>query len=114
MPINQRLCILQCTAGYPATSELNLRVINQPSASGSRTWWSGGLARQRDCDGRGAFMLGARVVREALHAERAMKGTDHAFSWSGGAAPHGPRFYSAARGPRADGVKSNYPSERAP
>ena len=28
MPINQQLCILQCTAGYPAEfEELNLNVI---------------------------------------------------------------------------------------
>ena len=81
MPINQQLCILQCTAAYPVNPEdMHLRVIKtyrdtfQDVVIGLSDHESGiSLAIV-------AYMLGARVVEKHFTLNRAWRGTDHAFS----------------------------------
>ena len=68
--INPQIAILQCTAGYPAEwDELDLRVIATyrerfPDAVVGFSSHDNGIAMAV-----AAYMLGARVDREALHAE---------------------------------------------
>ncbi|MBI4263017.1 MAG: N-acetylneuraminate synthase family protein [Acidobacteria bacterium] len=115
MPINPRLAILQCTAGYPAAfEELDLRVIATyreqfPDAVIGFSSHDNGIAMPL-----AAYMLGARIVEKHFTLNRAMKGTDHAFSLE----PLGlrkmvrdlERTYKAL----GDGVKKVYESEKAP
>jgi N-acetylneuraminate synthase/sialic acid synthase len=115
MPINPRLAILQCTAGYPAAvEELDLRVVASyrerfPGAVIGFSSHDNGIAMPV-----AAFMLGARIVEKHFTLNRAMKGTDHAFSLE----PVGlrklvrdlERTYQAL----GNGVKKIYESERAP
>jgi N-acetylneuraminate synthase/sialic acid synthase len=115
MPINPRLAILQCTAGYPAAvEELDLRVVATyrerfPGAVIGFSSHDNGIAMPV-----AAFMLGARIVEKHFTLNRAMKGTDHAFSLE----PVGlrklvrdlERTYQAL----GNGVKKIYESERAP
>ncbi len=81
MPINPQLAILQCTAGYPAAfEELDLRVIHTyrdrfPGAVVGFSSHDNGIAMPV-----AAYMLGARLVEKHFTLNRAMKGTDHAFS----------------------------------
>ena len=81
MPINTQLAILQCTAGYPAAfEELDLRVIDTyrkefPDAVIGFSSHDNGIAMPV-----AAYMLGARIVEKHFTLNRAMKGTDHAFS----------------------------------
>jgi len=81
MPLNTELCIMQCTAGYPAEfSELNLRVISAyrerfPDIVIGYSGHDNGIAMAT-----AAYVLGARVIEKHFTLNRAMKGTDHAFS----------------------------------
>lgn len=115
MAINPQVGILQCTAGYPASfEELDLRVIEQyrERFSGAVIGYSGhdnGIAMPV-----AAYVLGARIVEKHFTLNRAMKGTDHAFSLE----PVGlrkmvrdlQRIYKAL----GDGCKKIYDSEKAP
>jgi len=115
MPINSQLAILQCTAGYPAAfEELDLKVIdayreNFPGAVVGFSSHDNGIAMPV-----AAYMLGARIVEKHFTLNRAMKGTDHAFSLE----PVGlrkmvrdlDRTYKAL----GNGVKKIYDSEKAP
>ncbi len=115
MAINPQLGILQCTAGYPAAfEELDLRVVTQyrERFRGAVIGFSGhdsGIAMPL-----AAYVLGARIVEKHFTLNRAMKGTDHAFSLE----PVGlrkmvrdlQRTYKAL----GDGLKKIYDSERAP
>jgi N-acetylneuraminate synthase/sialic acid synthase len=115
MPINPQLAILQCTAGYPAAfEELDLHVINQyrerfPGAVIGFSGHDNGIAMAV-----AAYVLGARIIEKHFTLNRAMKGTDHAFSLE----PVGlrkmvrdlERTYKAL----GNGVKKIYDSERAP
>ena len=81
MPINPQLCIMQCTASYPAqVNELNLNVINRyrtqfPDAVIGLSDHQNGIVMAVV-----AFMLGARVLEKHFTLDHTMKGTDHAFS----------------------------------
>jgi N-acetylneuraminate synthase/sialic acid synthase len=81
MPINPQLCFLQCTASYPANfEELDLRVIETyrqmfPGAVAGLSSHDNGIAMAV-----AAYVLGARVMEKHFTLNRAMKGTDHAFS----------------------------------
>ena len=115
MPINPQLAILQCTAGYPALfEELDLRVVVQyrerfPDAVIGYSGHDNGIAMPV-----AAYVLGARIVEKHFTLNRAMKGTDHAFSLE----PVGMRklVRDLARTHKAlgDGVKKVHESERAP
>jgi N-acetylneuraminate synthase/sialic acid synthase len=81
LPINDRLCILQCTAAYPADVEdLNLSVITTlrerfPQLVIGLSDHQNGIAMALV-----AYMLGARVIEKHFTLDHALKGRDHAFS----------------------------------
>lgn len=81
MPLNPQLCLLQCTAAYPPDFEqLDLRVIETyrgrfPDVVVGYSGHDSGIAMALV-----AYTMGARVVEKHFTLNRAMKGTDHAFS----------------------------------
>ncbi|HWM32456.1 MAG TPA: N-acetylneuraminate synthase family protein [Methyloceanibacter sp.] len=81
MPINRQLCLMQCTAGYPPEwQELDIGVITTfrhafPDAVIGFSSHDSGIAM-----GPPAHVLGSRVIEKHFTLNRAMKGTDHAFS----------------------------------
>jgi sialic acid synthase len=81
LPINERLCVLQCTAAYPANVEdLNLNVITTlrerfPNLVVGLSDHQNGIAMAVV-----AYMLGARVIEKHFTLDHALKGRDHAFS----------------------------------
>src|SRR5436190_17776032 len=115
LPVNDQLCVLQCTAAYPAAAEdLNLNVI-----SGLRERFTElviGLSDHQNGIAMAvvAYMLGARVIEKHFTLDHALKGTDHAFSLM----PDGMRrlVRDLRRAPVAlgDGVKRPLPVERKP
>jgi N-acetylneuraminate synthase/sialic acid synthase len=115
MPINPQLAILQCTAGYPcAFEEMNLRVITSfrerfPDVVIGLSSHDSGIAMVV-----GAYILGARIIEKHFTLNRAMKGTDHAFSLERGGMRRVVRDLKRVRLALGDGVKSTYPSEVAP
>ena len=78
---HNNFAILQCTASYPATfNSLNLRVIETlksryPDNVIGYSGHDNGIAMSV-----AAYALGARIVEKHFTLNRAMKGTDHAFS----------------------------------
>jgi N-acetylneuraminate synthase/sialic acid synthase len=115
LPINEQLCLLQCTAAYPAAAEdLNLRVIAElrerfPNLVIGLSDHQNGIAMALV-----AYMLGARVIEKHFTLDHAWKGTDHAFSLM----PDGLRrlVRDLHRIPAAlgDGVKRPLPVEQKP
>lgn len=78
--LNEDICLLQCTAAYPANvAELDLAVIQtyrrEFDAVIGYSGHESGIAMPLV-----AYVLGARVVEKHFTLNRAMKGTDHAFS----------------------------------
>jgi sialic acid synthase len=109
---NTQLCILQCTAAYPAdVEELNLRVIT--TLRERYPDYVIGLSDHQDGIAMAlvAYMLGARVMEKHFTLSHTLKGTDHAFSLM----PEGMRklVRDLRRTPAAlgDGVKKPMPSE---
>ena len=115
MSINPQLCLLQCTAAYPAEfAELNLNVI--------RTY------RQRFKDvvvglsshdngiamAVAAYVLGARVIEKHFTLNHAAKGTDHPFSLEPQGLRKMVRDLRRTRLALGDGIKRIYDSEREP
>jgi N-acetylneuraminate synthase/sialic acid synthase len=115
LPINEQLCVLQCTAAYPAEAEdLNLNVITTlrdrfPDLVIGLSDHQNGIAMALV-----AYMLGARVIEKHFTLDHALKGTDHAFSLM----PDGMRrlVRDLHRIPAAlgDGVKRPLPVETKP
>ena len=114
-PINEQLCVMQCTASYPCeTEDLNLRVITAlreryPDFVIGLSDHQNGISMALV-----AYMLGARVVEKHFTLNHAWKGTDHAFSLM----PEGLRklVRDLRRVPVAlgDGVKRPLPAEAKP
>lgn len=115
MPINQQLCIMQCTAGYPPEfNELNLRVIETyrdafPGAVIGFSSHDSGIAMPLI-----AYMLGARMVEKHFTLNRAMKGSDHAFSLEPPGLRRLVRDLHRTVDALGDGEKRMYPSEERP
>jgi N-acetylneuraminate synthase/sialic acid synthase len=112
LPINDQLCVLQCTAAYPADVEdLNLNVI--PALRERFPELVIGLSDHQDGYTMSllGYMLGARVIEKHFTLSHGWKGTDHAFSLM----PDGMRrlVRDLHRAPRAlgDGLKRPLPSE---
>jgi N-acetylneuraminate synthase/sialic acid synthase len=115
LPLNPQVCVLQCTAAYPAAvEELGLGVISTfreryPDVVVGLSDHQDGIAMALV-----AYMLGARVVEKHFTLSHAAKGTDHAFSLM----PEGMRklVRDLSRVPAAigDGVKRRLPSEEKP
>jgi sialic acid synthase len=115
MPINPQLAILQCTAGYPAAfEELDLCVIATyrerfPGAVIGFSSHDNGIAMPV-----AAYILGARIVEKHFTLNRAMKGTDHAFSLEPVGLRKMVRDLERTHKAVGNGVKKIYDSERAP
>ena len=115
MPINQQLCILQCTAGYPAEfNELNLSVITTyrerfPNTTIGLSSHDNGISMSV-----AAYMLGARVVEKHFTLNHTWKGTDHAFSLEPNGFRKLVRDLRRTRVAIGDGVKRVYDSEVNP
>jgi N-acetylneuraminate synthase/sialic acid synthase len=113
--VNPHLCLLQCTASYPAAvEELELGVISTyreryPELVIGLSDHQDGIAMAPV-----AYMLGARVIEKHFTSSHTAKGTDHAFSLM----PEGMRklVRDLRRVPIAigDGVKRPLPSEAVP
>lgn len=114
-PINRQLCIMQCTAGYPpAWEEMNLRVIETfrkefPEIVIGFSSHDSGIAMAV-----AGYVLGARMVEKHFTLNRAMKGTDHAFSLEHSGLEKMVRDLKRTRIALGDGVKKRYPSEEKP
>ena len=112
---NRNLALLQCTAGYPPEySELNLNVIDTfrkryPEITVGYSGHDSGIAM-----GLVAYILGARVIEKHFTLNRAMKGTDHAFSLEPQGMQKLVRDVGRAQLALGDGIKGPYPSEAAP
>jgi sialic acid synthase len=114
-PINDQICVLQCTASYPCeTEDLNLRVITAlreryPEHVIGLSDHQNGISMALV-----AYMLGARVIEKHFTLNHAWKGTDHGFSLM----PEGLRklVRDLRRVPVAlgDGVKRPLPVEEKP
>jgi len=115
MPLNDQVAILQCTAGYPAAfGELDLRVIATyrarfPGAVIGFSSHDNGIAMPL-----AAYVLGARIVEKHFTLNRAMKGTDHAFSLEPVGLRKMVRDLERTHKAMGDGVKKVYESEKAP
>lgn len=113
--VNDQIVVLQCTAGYPAAwEELDLRVISTyrecfPDAVVGFSSHDNGIAMPV-----AAYVLGARVVEKHFTLNRAMKGTDHAFSLEPQGLRKMVRDLQRSRLALGDGTKTMYPSEAAP
>jgi sialic acid synthase len=115
LPLNAQLCVLHCTAAYPADIEdLNLSVITAlreryPELVVGLSDHHNGIAMAPV-----AFMLGARAFEKHFTLNHAWKGTDHAYSLM----PDGMRRFvrDLHRVPEAlgDRVKRRLPSEERP
>lgn len=115
-PITNEFALLHCTAAYPVQdfSELNLLAIAEFRIRYPETviGWSGhdsGIAMAI-----AAYTLGARIIEKHFTLNRAMKGTDHAFSLEPTGLRKLVRDLDRARLALGDGEKRVYPSELAP
>ena len=112
MPINPQLCIMQCTAGYPADfDELDLGVIATyaeqfPEAVPGYSGHDNGIAMPLV-----AYVLGARVIEKHFTLNHTWKGTDHAFSLEPIGMKKMVRDLQRARISMGDGVKKFHASE---
>lgn len=116
MPVNPRLCILQCTACYPVESypDMNLSVITTfrkefPSNVIGLSDHESGIAMALV-----AFTLGARVIEKHFTLNRAWRGTDHAFSLAPSGLRRLTRDLRRAARAMGDGVKRRLPGEEKP
>ncbi|NOH00768.1 MAG: N-acetylneuraminate synthase [Chloroflexi bacterium] len=115
MPINPQLCLLQCTASYPAEpQDLNLRVITT-----YRECFSDIVVGLSDHENGiamavAAYVLGSRVVEQHFTLNHTWKGTDHAFSLEPIGMRKLVRDLRRVRVALGDGEKKIYPSELNP
>jgi N-acetylneuraminate synthase/sialic acid synthase len=110
--INPQVALLQCTAAYPAAfGELDLAVITTfrhlfPSSVIGYSGHDNGIAMAV-----AAYVLGARIVEKHFTLNRAMKGTDHAFSLEPVGMRKMVRDLRRVREAMGDGCKKMYPTE---
>lgn len=115
MPINNQICIMQCTGGYPPEwHELNLMVIDTlrkefPDIVIGFSSHDNGIAMAV-----AGYMLGARIIEKHFTLNRAMKGTDHAFSLEPVGMTKMVRDLRRLKLALGDGKKITYASEKGP
>ena len=115
LPLNDQLCVLQCTAAYPAdTDDLNLNVITTlrerfPGLVIGLSDHQNGIAMALV-----AYMLGARVIEKHFTLNHAAKGTDHAFSLMPEGMRKLVRDLQRVPGALGDGIKRPLEIEEAP
>ena len=112
---HNNFAILQCTASYPADfKQLNLRVIEKlrekfPQNIIGFSGHDNGIAMST-----AAFTLGARIIEKHFTLNRALKGTDHAFSLEPQGLSKLVRDLRRTSDALGDGVKVIYENEKAP
>jgi len=115
LPINSQICVMQCTAAYPADyAELDLGVIQTyreryPEIVIGYSGHDNSISMPVV-----AYMLGARVIEKHFTLNRVMKGTDHIFSLEPPGLRRVVRDLVRARDAIGDGKKKKRPSEFAP
>jgi sialic acid synthase len=115
LPLNQQICVLQCTAAYPCdTDDLNLSVITTlrerfPELVVGLSDHQNGIAMAVV-----AYMLGARVIEKHFTINHAWKGTDHAFSLMPEGMRKLVRDLQRVPGALGDGVKRPLAIEEGP
>lgn len=115
MPINPQLALLQCTAAYPPDfDQLDLGVIRTyrdrfPDVIVGFSGHDSGIAMSAV-----AYTLGARMIEKHLTLNRAMRGTDHAFSLEPPGLRKLVRDLRRARSAMGDGTKRFYDAEIEP
>ena len=113
--INPNVAVLQCTASYPpGWDELDLRVITTyrelfPASVIGFSSHDSGIAMAV-----AAYVLGGRIVEKHFTLNRAMRGTDHAFSLEPQGLSKMVRDLRRARVALGDGAKRMYPCEVEP
>jgi N-acetylneuraminate synthase/sialic acid synthase len=115
MPVNSQLAILQCTAAYPAEpKDMNLRVISAFREAFPETVI--GLSDHQSGISMAlvAYTLGARIFEKHFTLNRAMKGTDHAFSLEPAGLRKLVRDLHRAREAMGDGIKRQIEIEKKP
>jgi N-acetylneuraminate synthase/sialic acid synthase len=112
MPINRQLCLMQCTCTYPTSyDELSLSTIGTfrerfPETVIGLSAHDSGIAMVLV-----GYVLGARIVEKHFTLNRAMKGTDHAFSLERPGLTRVVRDLHRARQAMGDGAKKVFPNE---
>jgi N-acetylneuraminate synthase/sialic acid synthase len=112
MPINSQLCLMQSTCSYPCSfEEMDLNAIKTyrekfPDIVIGLSAHDSGIAMVVV-----GYILGARVIEKHVTLNRAMKGTDHAFSLERPGLTRIVRDLHRARLALGDGIKRKYPSE---
>jgi sialic acid synthase len=113
--VTDKIVVLQCTAGYPARwEELDLRVIATyrdafPETVTGFSSHDNGIAMAV-----AAYTLGARVIEKHFTLNRAMRGTDHAFSLEPGGLRKLVRDLRRTEVALGSDVKRMHASETAP
>lgn len=113
-PINKKLAILQCTAVYPTDpTQMDLRVIETyrkefPNVVTGLSDHYNGIALDV-----AAYLLGARIIEKHFTLNRAMKGSDHAFSLEPVGMRKMVRDLKRTTLALGDGVKKFYEEEKA-
>ena len=113
MPINQELCILQCTSSYPVEpDEMNLKVIQTykdrfKDIVIGLSDHQNGIAMALV-----GYVLGARVIEKHFTINRSWKGTDQPFSLEESGLQKLVRDLERASIAFGDGVKRPFDSEK--
>ncbi|MGH2844977.1 MAG: N-acetylneuraminate synthase family protein [Thermoleophilaceae bacterium] len=113
--VNPNIAVLQCTASYPPEwEELDLRVIATyrelfPTSVVGFSSHDSGIAMAV-----AAYVLGGRILEKHFTLNRAMRGSDHAFSLEPQGLGKMVRDLRRTRVALGDGSKQMYPSEVEP
>jgi sialic acid synthase len=113
--VNPNIAVLQCTASYPPDwEELDLRVIETyrelfPASVVGFSSHDSGIAMAV-----AAYVLGGRILEKHFTLNRAMRGSDHAFSLEPQGLQKMVRDLRRTRVALGDGDKQMYPTEVEP